>query len=213
MAAPSAIVIACPHRAPSLRLHTARLGKLIPRPQPPRSRRLRDDLLAQTEEGRGLPTLANRQVRPATCRLSPTSTVHNDATTPTIPTTFNCCRQKRVSRHTSWRQCSRRLNKDHRMSRIDRIKRNVASPQAPPPRFFIPSIHAILSSCQKQQPQAPKTLTPSVAKNAQGDTMPHATIILRPFSAAPSADNRTTTSPRAANACRGTPRSSPGSVD
>lgn len=165
-----------------------------------------------------------------------------------------------------------KTGRDHRMSRIDRIKRTVTAPHAPTPRFFIPSIRAILVILSKnRQRQAPKALTPSVAKNAFRDRLRQATAvtprltsqpdveetdcarggqqhsvgplgqhgrhgplaktspfsllpartrpcqfqspIALPIAAAPNVDERATTSLRAAGACRGTPRSSPGSGD
>jgi hypothetical protein len=71
-----------------------------------------------------------------------------------------------------------KTGQDHRMSRIDRIKRKATSLHAPTPRFFIPSIRAILSSCQKRKQTKlsnPNRLTTAVAKNAFRDRTPHAT--------------------------------------
>ena len=49
-----------------------------------------------------------------------------------------------------------KTGRDHRMSRIDRIKKNRDVPARANPRFFIPSIRAILSSCQNEnKPNSP----------------------------------------------------------
>jgi hypothetical protein len=103
MAAPLAIVVACSYRAPPLRLRATRQGK--PHSPPAASALVtarrwpaRSDQRVQGTASARQSTSSLREHSVAS-RLSPTSTVYNDAATPTRQTTSASCRQKRIRRH------------------------------------------------------------------------------------------------------------------
>jgi len=70
------------------------------------------------------------------------------------------------------------LDRIYKISRIDRISARTGLPGADPPHLHPVDPRHPRDPVKKQQPQTPKVLTTSVAKNALGDTIRHATEIM-----------------------------------
>jgi hypothetical protein len=110
MAAPPAIVVACPHIAPPLRRRVIRRERLIPART--RTRAACDDVRRwpatgqQRKWGRNATAGGAHQPHAASSVVAPVAV--SDAATPTRSTTLDSCRQKRIRRHNATRDRSHR---------------------------------------------------------------------------------------------------------
>ena len=215
MAAPSAIVIACPHRAPSLRLHTARLEAHSPPPTsalatarrwPARSGR----------EGQG--TANARQPTSSPRNLSPVAYQHRSQrrrnskapnefgllspkTSFATPCHGDTVREDRTGSQDVNKKDQTKLPTSNRLTisvtKMRRATQCNVSPAASLPTAATETTSAFCRQKRDWRHNAPRDNNPpAVQRRSQRRD-----------------NDATTTSPRAADACRGTPRSSPGSGD
>lgn len=179
--------------APPLRLRVSRQQQAKARWRPrtsPTRRRCAPSLRPQT-----LPRPASRcERRRASCRRR----ALGDAPTSTRPTSSDLCRQKRDSRHIA-------LATEFAVA-ADRRCRPVVSPGGR-------QCQSNVLPCTHLRYLSPKTRHATAGDT--GDALQHCwrTHAPRRNSPATPPASLATTSPRSANACRGTPRSSPGSGD